>query len=150
MAYAQLNAVLPSPSHPMAKTGYGKRHASDEPPHTEADFAHLPQRDAEIAAFIDHLPVGAAMGHKVIAAEHPRYGQQAVRTSMGRLTGAGHLRWVKDRSPSRRAVRPARPSRGCARRTGGSRCPSGTAARWSRWPRSGWRAARPRPTSPRP
>ncbi|WP_349239256.1 hypothetical protein [Streptomyces sp. CC224B] len=96
MAYAQLNAALPSPSHPMAKTGYGKRHASDEPPHSEADFAHLLQRDAEIAAFIDHLPVGAAMGHKAIAAEHPRYGQQAVRTSMGRLAEAGHLRWVRE------------------------------------------------------
>ncbi|EPH46314.1 hypothetical protein ABT390_13030 [Streptomyces aurantiacus] len=80
----------------MAKTGYGKRHAGDEPPYAEADFAHLAPREAELAAFIDELPTGAAMGHKVIAAEHPRYGQQAVRTSMGRLTEAGHLRWIKE------------------------------------------------------
>ena len=96
MAYAKLNPVLPSPSHPMAKTGYGKRPAGDESPHSEADFAHLGARDAEIATFIDHLAVGAAMGHKVIAAEHPRYGQQAVRTSMGNLITAGHLRWIKE------------------------------------------------------
>ncbi|WJV47251.1 hypothetical protein [Streptomyces flavofungini] len=80
----------------MAKTGYGKRPAGDEAPHSEADFAHLGARDAEIATFIDHLAVGAAMGHKVIAAEHPRYGQQAVRTSMGNLITAGHLRWIKE------------------------------------------------------
>ncbi len=96
MAYSQLNPALPSPSHPMAKTGYGKRPAGDESPHSEADFAHLGAREAEIATFIDHLAVGAAMGHKVIAAEHPRYGQQAVRTAMSRLTDAGHLRWVKE------------------------------------------------------
>ncbi|MFD9860617.1 hypothetical protein [Streptomyces alboflavus] len=53
-------------------------------------------REAELAAFVDALPVGAAMGHKAIAAEHPRYGQQAVRTSLGRLTDAGHLRWIKE------------------------------------------------------
>ncbi|MER5305008.1 hypothetical protein ABT039_36850 [Streptomyces lasiicapitis] len=80
----------------MAKTGYGKRPAGDEPPHADADFAHLGPREAELAAFIDALPTGAAMGHKALAAEHPRYGQQAVRTSMGRLTDAGHLRWVKE------------------------------------------------------
>ncbi|MFD5696603.1 hypothetical protein [Streptomyces lasiicapitis] len=80
----------------MAKTGYGKRPAGDEPPHADADFAHLGPREAELAEFIDALPTGAAMGHKALAAEHPRYGQQAVRTSMGRLTDAGHLRWVKE------------------------------------------------------
>ncbi|MFP3988903.1 hypothetical protein U9R90_15645 [Streptomyces sp. E11-3] len=80
----------------MAKMGYGKRLAGDEDPALEADFAHLCQRDAEIAVFIDHLPGGSAMGHKVIAAEHPRYGQQAVRTSLGRLALAGHLRWIKE------------------------------------------------------
>ncbi|WP_306332801.1 hypothetical protein [Streptomyces sp. KL118A] len=80
----------------MAKSGYGKRLAGDEEPDTEPDFAHLIPRDAELATFIDHLPDGAAMGHKVIAAAHPRYGQQAVRTSLRRLTEAGHLRWVKE------------------------------------------------------
>ena len=36
------------------------------------------------------------MGYKAIAAEHPQYGQQAVRTAMGRITLAGHLRWIKE------------------------------------------------------
>jgi hypothetical protein len=80
----------------MAKTGYGKRSVGDEDPHADPDFAHLSPRDAEIAVFMDHLEDGHAMGHKVIAAEHPRYGQQAVRTSSGRLVHAGHLRWIKE------------------------------------------------------
>ncbi|MFF1378427.1 hypothetical protein [Streptomyces sp. NPDC058308] len=80
----------------MAKSGYGKRLAGDAEPDTEPDFAHLLPRDAELATFVDHLPDGAAMGHKAIAAAHPRYGQQAVRTSLNRLTDAGHLRWVKE------------------------------------------------------
>lgn len=96
MAYANLNAALPSPSHPMAKSGYGKRLAGDEEPDTEPDFAHLNPRDAEVATFLHHLPNGAAMGYKALAAAHPRYGQQAIRTSLRRLTEAGHLRWVKE------------------------------------------------------
>ncbi|WP_323186643.1 hypothetical protein [Streptomyces sp. NBC_00878] len=68
----------------------------DEPPHVDADFAHLCPRDAEFAVFIDHLDDGHAMGHKVIAAEHPRYGQQASRTSLRSLTEVGHLRWIKE------------------------------------------------------
>ncbi|MFC7012627.1 hypothetical protein ACFQMH_13065 [Streptomyces viridiviolaceus] len=80
----------------MAKTGYGKRPAGDEDPHADPDFAHLLPRDAEVAVFIDHLDTGHAMGHKVLAAEHPRYGQQAMRTSLSRITEAGHLRWIKE------------------------------------------------------
>lgn len=80
----------------MAKTGYGKRSVGDENPDADPNFAHLSPRDAEIAVFIDHLEDGHAMGHKVIAAEHPHYGQQAVRTSAGRLVRAGHLRWIKE------------------------------------------------------
>jgi hypothetical protein len=80
----------------MAKTGYGKRSPGDEDPHADADFAHLSPRDREIAVFVDHLEEGHAMGYKAIAAEHPRYGQQAVRTSLGRITLAGHLRWIKE------------------------------------------------------
>ncbi|MGH1554743.1 hypothetical protein ACRAWF_30920 [Streptomyces sp. L7] len=71
MAYAQPSPALPSPSHPMAKTGYGKRATGDEDPHADPDFAHLSPRDAEFAVFIDHLDNGHAMGHKVLAAEHP-------------------------------------------------------------------------------
>ncbi|WP_051827637.1 hypothetical protein [Streptomyces bicolor] len=80
----------------MAKTGYGKRSPGDEDPYADPDFAHLSPRDREIAVFVDHLDEGHAMGYKAIAAEHPRYGQQAVRTSMGRITLAGHLRWIKE------------------------------------------------------
>ncbi|MCW8376924.1 hypothetical protein [Streptomyces justiciae] len=80
----------------MAKTGYGKRPAGDEGPHGDPDFVHLSPRDREIAVFIDHLEEGHAMGYKAIAAEHPMYGQQAVRTAMGRISLAGHLRWIKE------------------------------------------------------
>ncbi|MEU2980362.1 hypothetical protein ABZ678_26115 [Streptomyces hirsutus] len=96
MAYAHPSAALPSPSHPMAKTGYGKRLAGDEDPHADADFAHLLPREAEVAVFIDHLDTGHSMSHKVLAAEHPRYGQQAMLTSLTRITEAGHLRWIKE------------------------------------------------------
>ncbi|MEV0638490.1 hypothetical protein AB0I77_26825 [Streptomyces sp. NPDC050619] len=68
----------------------------DEDPHADPDFAHLSPREREIAVFVDHLEDGHAMGYKVIAAEHPHYGQQAVRTVMGRITLAGHLRWIKE------------------------------------------------------
>ncbi len=80
----------------MAKSGYGKRCVDDESPYTEADFGHVCQRDGEIGTFLHHLQEGAAMGHKAVASEHPNYGQQAVRTSMGRLSLAGHIRWVKE------------------------------------------------------
>jgi hypothetical protein len=80
----------------MAKTGYGKRSVGDEDPHADPDFAHLSPRDAEIAVFIDHLEDGHAMSQKAIAEAHPRYGQQAVRTSTGRLVHAGHLRWIRE------------------------------------------------------
>ena len=80
----------------MAKTGYGKRATGDEDPHADPDFAHLNQRDREIAVFVDRLEDGHAMGHKVIAAEHPRYGQQATRVSLGVLVLVGHLRWIKE------------------------------------------------------
>ncbi|MGW4285478.1 hypothetical protein ACWEIK_00860 [Streptomyces sp. NPDC004673] len=80
----------------MAKSGYGKRSAGDEHPHGEPDFAHLSPRDREIAVFVDHLDDGHAMGYKAIAAVHPRYGQQAVRTSLKRVTAAGHLRHIRE------------------------------------------------------
>ena len=96
MAYAQPSAALPSPAHPMAKTGYGKCAAGDEDPHADPDFAHLSPRDRDIAVFVDRLEDGHAMGHKVIAAEHPRYGQQATRVSLGVLVLVGHLRWIKE------------------------------------------------------
>jgi hypothetical protein len=64
----------------------------DEDPHADPDFAHLSPRDREFAVCIDHLDDGHAMGYKAITAEHPRYGQQATRTSLRRLSDAGHLK----------------------------------------------------------
>lgn len=96
MACAQPSSVLPSPSHPMAKTGYGKRSVGDEDPHADADFAHLRERERDLACYIDHLNDGQAMGYKAIAAHHPRYGQQAVRSSMKLLTDAGHVRHIRE------------------------------------------------------
>ncbi|MFH9815471.1 hypothetical protein [Streptomyces sp. NPDC017230] len=80
----------------MANPGYGKRLTGDEDPHADSDFAHLLPREAEVAVFIDHLDTGHSMGHKVLAAEHPCYGQQAMRTSLSRLSEAGHLRWIRE------------------------------------------------------
>jgi hypothetical protein len=80
----------------MAKSGYGKRPAGDEDPHADPDFAHLSPRDREIAVFVDHLEEGHAMGYKAIASVHPRYGQQAVRTSLKRLSEAGHSRQIRE------------------------------------------------------
>ncbi|MFI6188566.1 hypothetical protein [Streptomyces sp. NPDC051136] len=96
VAYAKPSPALPSPSHPMANPGYGKRPAGDEDPYADPDFAHLSPREAEVAVFVDHLGDGQAMGHKVLAAEHPRYGQQAIRTSLNRISEAGHLRWIRE------------------------------------------------------
>ncbi|MEU3843190.1 hypothetical protein AB0E88_24515 [Streptomyces sp. NPDC028635] len=68
----------------------------DEDPHADQDFAHLRDRERDLALFIDHLHDGHAMGYKAIAAHHPRYGQQAVRSSMRLLTDAGHLRHIRE------------------------------------------------------
>jgi hypothetical protein len=88
----------------MAGTGYGKRLAGDEDPDAEPDFAHLLPRDAEGAVFIDHLDTGHARGHKVLAAEHPRYGRQVMCTSLTRIarpaTSASRRRTSSGRSRS--------------------------------------------------
>ncbi|GAA4001872.1 hypothetical protein GCM10022384_55880 [Streptomyces marokkonensis] len=86
----------------MARPGYGKRPAGDEDPYADPDFAHLLPREAEVAVFIDHLDTGHVMGHKVLAAQHPRYGRQAMRTSLSRITGAGHLHWISRLTARRR------------------------------------------------
>ncbi|MEU9284097.1 hypothetical protein AB0D57_05065 [Streptomyces sp. NPDC048275] len=75
----------------MAKPGYGKRSAPDQLPRTNHDFAHLPPREAAIAAYIDRLPNGADISVKTLAKELP-YGQCALRTALNNLTRAGHLR----------------------------------------------------------
>lgn len=95
MAAVHSSADPCAPTHPMAKAGYGKRLAPYQLPAHHADFVHLPKREAFIAEFIDGLPVGAAIGYKVLAEELADYGQQAVRSSLDRLTREGHLRRIK-------------------------------------------------------
>ncbi|MGW2598233.1 MarR family transcriptional regulator [Streptomyces klenkii] len=79
----------------MAAPGYGKRSAPDQAPRRRDDFAHLPTREAYIAAHIDRLPDGAAVDIKTLAKELPAYGQQAVATALKALNDAGHLRRVR-------------------------------------------------------
>lgn len=95
MAAANLSAALRAPAHPMAKAGYGKRDAPDQAPPRADDFGGLEPREAAIAAYIDRLPEGAAIGYKVLAEELPDYGQQACRSALDRLTRAGHLRRIR-------------------------------------------------------
>ncbi|MGW1026091.1 hypothetical protein ACWD4J_20775 [Streptomyces sp. NPDC002577] len=75
----------------MANPGYGKRSAPDQLPRTAHDFAHLPPREAAVAAYIDRLPEGADISVKTLAKTLP-YGQCALRTSLNTLQRAGHLR----------------------------------------------------------
>ena len=75
----------------MANPGYGKRSAPDQLPRTAHDFAHLPPREAAIAAYIDRLPNGADISVKTLAKTLP-YGQCALRTALNNLQRAGHLR----------------------------------------------------------
>ncbi|MBC2878484.1 MULTISPECIES: flagellar biosynthesis protein FlhF [Streptomyces] len=92
----------PAPQQPpMAGPGYGKRSAPDQAPRSAGDFAHLPAREAYIAAHLDRLPDGAAMDHKTLARELP-YGQQAVRTALRVLSEAGHLRVCRERVSAER------------------------------------------------
>ncbi|MEU5342397.1 hypothetical protein AB0H18_16410 [Streptomyces sp. NPDC020766] len=75
----------------MANPGYGKREAPDQLPRTAHDFAHLPPREAAVAAYIDRLPGGADISVKTLAKTLP-YGQCALRTALNNLQRAGHLR----------------------------------------------------------
>ncbi|MFD8967861.1 hypothetical protein ACFV0C_23190 [Streptomyces sp. NPDC059568] len=96
MAYANFSAALPAPAHPLAKSGYGKRSAPGQHPRGEADFAHLRTREAAIAAYIDRLPEGTAIGYKALAANIADYGQQACGKALNFLSDAGHLRRVRE------------------------------------------------------
>ncbi|MGI5195993.1 hypothetical protein ACQEVY_20450 [Streptomyces sp. CA-288835] len=94
MADANLSGTfLPAHAspHPMANPGYGKLSAPDQLPRTAHDFAHLPPREAAIAAYIDRLPNGADISVKTLAKTLP-YGQCALRTALNNLQQAGHLR----------------------------------------------------------
>ncbi|MFI0538853.1 hypothetical protein ACH3VS_08215 [Streptomyces sp. WSLK1-3] len=83
----------------MANPGYGKRSAPDQRPRTAHDFAHLPPREAAIAAYVDRLPDGADISVKTLAKQLP-YGQCALRTALNRLQTAGHLRRGRERLDS--------------------------------------------------
>ncbi|WP_371661831.1 hypothetical protein [Streptomyces sp. NBC_00280] len=102
MAYDDFNAALPAPAaqaHPMAKPGFGKRSAPDQPPPRKGDFDHLPARAAYLASLLDRLCENAAMDAKTIAKSQPLYGQAAVRTTLNELGVAGHLRRVRQSIP---------------------------------------------------
>ncbi|WP_107072762.1 hypothetical protein [Streptomyces vietnamensis] len=77
--------------HPLANPGYGKRSAPHQEPRGPQDFAHLPAREAAIAAYIDRLPEGSDISVKTLAKQLP-YGQCALRTALNRIQRAGHLR----------------------------------------------------------
>ncbi|MEU8921400.1 hypothetical protein AB0D10_10775 [Kitasatospora sp. NPDC048545] len=81
----------------MASPGYGKQSAPGQLAPAADDFANLPVREAYLAGLIDHLPDGAAMDVKTLAAYQPLFGQMAVRTALNRLSAAGHLRRVRER-----------------------------------------------------
>lgn len=94
MAAGQFSATPSTPyepPHPMANPGYGKRSAPDQRPRGERDFAHLPPREAAVAAYLDRLPDGADISVKTLAKWLP-YGQCALRTALNRIQAAGHLR----------------------------------------------------------
>ncbi|WP_370743350.1 hypothetical protein [Streptomyces sp. LUP47B] len=102
MADAKLSpASLPAHAspHPMANPGYGKRSAPDQRPRTAHDFAHLPPREAAIAAYLDRVPDGADISVKTLAKTLP-YGQCALGTALNRLQRAGHLRRGRERLDS--------------------------------------------------
>ncbi|MEU1511888.1 hypothetical protein ABZ490_06960 [Streptomyces sp. NPDC005811] len=80
----------------MANPGYGKRSAPDQLRRTAHDFAHLPPREAAIAAYVDRLPEGADISVKTLAKTTP-YGQCALRTALNRIQAAGHLRRGRER-----------------------------------------------------
>ncbi|WP_353944279.1 hypothetical protein ABII15_23590 [Streptomyces sp. HUAS MG91] len=86
---------LPSPAHPLANPGYGKRGTPDQGALRRDSFAHLPLRARSLAGFIDALPEQAAIDAKTLAKEQPLYGQAAVRSALNELSAAGHLRRVR-------------------------------------------------------
>ncbi|MFJ7906129.1 hypothetical protein [Kitasatospora sp. NPDC096204] len=85
----------------MAAPGYGKQSAPEQLPRSASDFAHLPAREAYLASLVDHLPDGAAMDVKTLAALQPHYGQMACRTALNNLSTAGHLRRIRERVSSK-------------------------------------------------
>ncbi|MEU5403863.1 hypothetical protein ABZ348_31785 [Streptomyces sp. NPDC005963] len=94
MADTQLSAVpsqVHAHTHPMANPGYGKRSAPNQLAPTKQTFAHLPRREAAVAAYIDRLADGSDISVKTLAKVLP-YGQCALRTALNHLARTGHLR----------------------------------------------------------
>ncbi|WP_149179300.1 hypothetical protein [Streptomyces sp. TRM49041] len=87
MAEANISAA----AHPLANPGYGKRSAPGQRTRSHTDFAHLPPREAAVAAYIDRLDDGADISIKTLAKVLP-YGQCALGTALRRISRAGHLR----------------------------------------------------------
>jgi hypothetical protein len=83
--------------YPTAAPGYGKRSAPSQYARAANDFAHLPDREAYLARFIDLLPDGAAIDAKTLARMQPRFGQQAVRSALHALDALGHLKRVLEK-----------------------------------------------------
>ncbi|RYJ30819.1 hypothetical protein CU044_0869 [Streptomyces sp. L-9-10] len=79
----------------MASPGYGKRSTPGQQARSADAFAHLPPREAAVAAFVDRLPEGTDISVKALAKVLP-YGQCALRTALRRLQVAGHLRRGKE------------------------------------------------------
>lgn len=98
MAESHCSFSASSGEHPMAVSGYGKRHVPGQRPRRKDDFAELKPRAAAVAAYIDRLPEGADISIKALAARLP-YGQQAVGTALRQMSAAGHLRRVRERPP---------------------------------------------------
>ncbi|MCX5399508.1 MarR family transcriptional regulator [Streptomyces sp. NBC_00102] len=91
---------MPAASRPYrrANNGYGKQSvqpASGQASPGAGDFAFLPERERYVAAYVDHLPEGAAMDIKSLAKDLPLYGQMAIGTALRALGVAGHLRRVR-------------------------------------------------------
>ncbi|WP_129308397.1 hypothetical protein [Streptomyces sp. L2] len=103
MADADFSAA-PASAHPLAKPGYGKRSVPGQPTRRNDDFAHLPPREAAIAAYLDRLPEGADISVKTLAKVLP-YGQCALGTALRRLQREGHLRRGRERLPGTDVVR---------------------------------------------
>jgi hypothetical protein len=87
MADCQLSAA----PHPLANPGYGKRTVSGQLPRAADDFAHLPKREAAVAAYIDRLDDNSDISVKTPAKFTP-YGQWAVSKALNHLIRVGHLR----------------------------------------------------------
>ncbi|MFD6530006.1 MarR family transcriptional regulator [Streptomyces sp. NPDC060184] len=93
-----LPALAASRPYRRASVGYGKQSVSGQVAAGPDDFAFLSERERYVAAYVDHLPDGAAMDIKSLAKDLPLYGQMAIGTALRALGVAGHLRRVRRRA----------------------------------------------------